>query len=237
MKSHILAVKQESRPMIEGANSLLKRKRETKTKEQLFKVFTAHFLVSDEELDVLTNPAVENDERLFVALARVKKVHADCSVLLVYMNLQSRVDITVRTGRDPMLTFKFFNLLDFHRGILAQLQSCRAQTLQASTLMFSETALKEEISAAVASTDAEAVQELTPPAFLATVLSQFSKVCRVRGPRTADVELERLYTVMLSGMASACGETAARITDTRQRTIYQINYMTALRSALVKMIA
>jgi conserved oligomeric Golgi complex subunit 6 len=455
MKSHILAAKQESRPMLEEVDTLLKRKKETETKEQVLKAFTAHFLVSDEELDVLTSPAAEVDERFFVALDRVKKVHTDCSVLLgynsslaaegtedpsssrlgmevlesttrtldsafkklytwiqsrfktldiedprisgsirralrvlserpslfqncldffaqarqvtlseafqdaltgaamgsapgvgntgkaiefstheplryvgdmlawvhsagvsekealeglfvgdeeeiakgmqqgrsaepwmrvtrvvstmndteedgeegeedaeqvfdgrkalselisrnlslVYQTLQSRVDITVRTGGDPVLIFKVFNLLDFYRGIFAKLLGADSkltksiQQLQASTLTSFEAALEEETSAAVASMDAEAPQELTPPVFLATALSQFSEVCRARGPQTKDVELERLYTVMLSGMIGACGETAARISDTRQRTTYQINYMTALRSTLANLSA
>ncbi|KIW69026.1 hypothetical protein PV04_04930 [Phialophora macrospora] len=157
---------------------------------------------------------------------------------LVCQTLQSRIGITVRASGDAVLMFKVFNLLDFYRGIFAKLLGDDStltklvQQLQASTLSQFEEAMKEETSTAVASMDAEPTQDLTPPVFLATALSQFSEICRARGPQMTETELERLYTAVLGGIISACAESATQISDMRKSCIYKINYMTALKATL-----
>jgi hypothetical protein len=160
------------------------------------------------------------------------------NLLLVCQTLQSRIDITVRASGDAVLMFKVFNLLDFYRGIFAKLLGDDSaltklvQQLQASTLSHFERAMHDETSNAVASMDAEPTQDLTPPVFLATALSQFSEICRARGPQMTEAELERLYTAVLGGIISACAEGATQISDMRRSCIYKINYMTALKATL-----
>ncbi|ETI24970.1 hypothetical protein G647_04340 [Cladophialophora carrionii CBS 160.54] len=452
MRTHVLAAKRESGPTLEEAGLLLKRKQDTEAKEQLLRAFRSHFLVSDDEMAVLTGPTAADgvDERFFAALARVKALHRDCSLLLGYSStatatapgiddegssrlgmellesttrtldasfkklyawvqsrfrtldiedphisggirrglrvlserptlfqncldffaesrqktlndgfqdaltggaggaglgkaiefstheplryvgdmlawvhsasvsekealeglfvgdeeelarglsegrasepwarissgrrgsgvseeeeeegeehevfdgrkalselisknlslvcqtLQSRIDITVRTSGDPVFMFKVFNLLDFYRGIFAKLLgddsplTKMVQQLQSSTLSQFEKAMQEETSAAVASMDAEPSPVLTPPVFLATALSQFSEICRARGPQMTEAELERLYTAVLGGIISACAEGATQISDMRRSCIYKINYMTALKATLANVSA
>ncbi|OCT53000.1 hypothetical protein CLCR_09684 [Cladophialophora carrionii] len=462
MRTHVLAAKRESGPTLEEAGLLLKRKRDTEAKEQLLRAFKSHFLVSDDEMAVLTGPTAADgvDERFFAALARVKALHRDCSLLLGYTStvspdgstatatpgidddegssrlgmellesttrtldasfkklyawiqsrfrtldiedphisggirrglrvlserpslfqkcldffaesrqktlsdgfqdaltggaggaglgkaiefstheplryvgdmlawvhsasvsekealeglfvgdeeelarglsegrasepwarissgrrasgvseggeeeeeaeeqevlfdgrkalselisknlslvcqtLQSRIDITVRTSGDPVFMFKVFNLLDFYRGIFAKLLgddsplTKMVQQLQASTLSQFEKAMQEETSAAVASMDTEPSPDLTPPVFLATALSQFSEICRARGPQMTEAELERLYAAALGGIVSACAEGATQISDMRRSCIYKINYMTALKATLANVSA
>ncbi len=162
---------------------------------------------------------------------------------LVCQALQARIDITVRTSGDAVLMFKVFNLLDFYRGIFAKLLGEHStlakliQQLQSSTLAQFETAMEEETSTAVASLDAEPPQDLTPPLFLATALSQFSEVSRARGPQMTEDELERLFAAMLSGIITACAGAATPIPDMRRSSIYKINYMTAVRATLASVSA
>ena len=92
--------------------------------------------------------------------------------------------------------------------------------------------MQEKTSAAIASMDPEPALDLTPPLFLATALSQFSEVCRARGPQTSEAELGRLFSSILSSILTACAEAATQISDKRRSTIYKINYTTALRLAL-----
>ena len=165
------------------------------------------------------------------------------NLALVCQTLQSRIDITVRTSGDPVLTFKTFNLLDFYRGIFSKLlrdDSSLAklvQSLQSSTLAQFEKAMEEETSAAAASMEAEPPHDLTPPVFLATALTQFSDICRARGPQMSEEELERLFATMLSGILTACAEAAIRISDVRRGSIYKINYITALQATLANVSA
>ncbi|KAJ9603616.1 Golgi transport complex subunit 6 [Cladophialophora chaetospira] len=162
---------------------------------------------------------------------------------LVCQTLQTRIDVTVRSSGDPVLTFKVFNLLDFYRSIFAKLlgeKSTLAELvhqLQSSTLSQFEKAMDEETSAAVASFDPEPATDLAPPASLATALSQFNEICRARGPQMTEAELERLFGAILSGTITACAATATRVPDMRRGSIYKINYMTALKATLANISA
>ncbi|KIW27942.1 uncharacterized protein PV07_07637 [Cladophialophora immunda] len=157
---------------------------------------------------------------------------------LVCQTLQSRIDVAVRTSDDPVLMFKTFNLLDFYRGIFSKLLgqdsslASLIQTLQSSTLAQFEQAMEEETAAAIASMDSEPPRDLTPPGFLATALTQFHDVCRARGPQMSEPELERLFVSTLSGILTACAESATNIADVRSGSIYKINYLTALKATL-----
>merc|ERR1711939_510278 len=150
--------------------------------------------------------------------------------------LQSRIDVSVRSSGDPVLMFKTFNLLDFYRGIFDKLLGSESalceviQSLQSSTLAQFEATLEEETTAATM--DNTPSGDLSPPIFLATALTQFSEVARARGPQMTEAELERLFTAMLTGILTACAESAAQIPDVRRSNVYRINYMTALKTSM-----
>ncbi len=150
--------------------------------------------------------------------------------------LQSRIDVSVRSSGDPVLMFKTFNLLDFYRGIFDKLLGSESalgkviQSLQSSTLSQFEVTMEEETTAATM--DNTPSSDLSPPVFLATALTQFSEVARARGPQMTETELERLFTAMLTGLLTACAESAAQIPDVRRSNIYRINYMTALKTSM-----
>jgi hypothetical protein len=158
------------------------------------------------------------------------------SLASVCETLRSRIDVSVRNSGDPVLMFKTFNLLDFYRDIFGKLLGPESsltqvvQSLQSSTLAQFEAAMEDETAAATADNTPSA--DLSPPAFLATALSQFAEVARARGPQMTEAELERLFAAMLGGVLTACAEAAVQIADARRGNIYRFNYTMALRSTL-----
>lgn len=168
----------------------------------------------------------------------------------VCSTLQSRVDVSVRSSGDPVLQFKTFSLLDFYSGIFAKLLGEDAglvrlmATMQANTLAHFEATMAEEVAHATATAQADdsssgnktttpnVAADLTPPAFLATALRQFAEIARTRGPQMTETELERLFGAVLTGILNVCAENAATIAQPLRRSMYKINYMTALRATL-----
>ncbi|EXJ73689.1 uncharacterized protein A1O5_03451 [Cladophialophora psammophila CBS 110553] len=187
------------------------------------------------EKDEDTQPVFDGRKALSELISR--------NLSLVSQTLQSRIDVAVRTSGDPVLMFKTFNLLDFYRGIFSKLLGPNSslallvQALQSSTLSQFEKAMEEETTTAVGSMDSEAPQDLTPPVFLATALTQFYDVCRARGPQMSELELERLFSSMLIKILAACAESATNIADVRSGSIYKINYLTALKATLANVSA
>jgi hypothetical protein len=165
----------------------------------------------------------------------------------VCSTLQSRVDVSVRSSGDPVLQFKTFNLLDFYSGVFAKLLGAEASlvrliaAMQAGTLAHFEATMAEEVAHATATAHSDSsaapAADLAPPPFLATALRQFAEIARTRGPQMSEAELERLFTATLSGILNACAEAAVSISAPIRRSIYKINYMTALRATLVGTVA
>lgn len=86
--------------MLEEASTLLAQKQETEMKQQLLNSFCTHFLVSDEDLTMLTSSAEPVNERFFEVLARVKQIHKDCELLLGYENQRLGLELMEQTTRN-----------------------------------------------------------------------------------------------------------------------------------------
>ncbi|KAL2811109.1 oligomeric Golgi complex subunit 6 [Aspergillus granulosus] len=82
MRKHIVLAKQDTTPVLEEASALMSQKQEAETKQHLLDAFTKHFIVSDDELLILTSVEEPIDEEFFDVLTRVKQVHRDCEALL-----------------------------------------------------------------------------------------------------------------------------------------------------------
>ncbi|EXJ88898.1 hypothetical protein A1O3_01962 [Capronia epimyces CBS 606.96] len=106
MREHIIAAKHESDPVLEEASTLISRKQETETKQQLLNAFTAHFLVSTADLNALTSSAEPLDDQFFAVLARVKQIHRDCEILLGYENQRLGLEVMEQTARHLDAGFK-----------------------------------------------------------------------------------------------------------------------------------
>ena len=82
MRSHIAAANRETGPVLEEATNLISQRKQVETKQQILHAFNSHFLISEEESNVLTSTAEPVSEEFFQILTRVKKIHHDCQVLL-----------------------------------------------------------------------------------------------------------------------------------------------------------
>lgn len=86
MRGHIAAASSETAPILDEASQLLSQKKDVETKEALLSAFTIHFVVSEEDVLILTSSAEPLDDRFFQTLSRVKRIHSDCKVLLASEN-------------------------------------------------------------------------------------------------------------------------------------------------------
>ena len=82
MRQHVLAARKVNAPVLEDANNLLQQKHESETRKELLNAFNKHFVISEQELIVLTNASENLDDEFFNVLKRLKQIYVDCQVLL-----------------------------------------------------------------------------------------------------------------------------------------------------------
>lgn len=78
----MFTAKQETGIVGDETVRILAQKKQIEAKQQLLNFITAKFSLNPDDLECLTSPAAPVDERFFAALAKVKRVHQDCQVLL-----------------------------------------------------------------------------------------------------------------------------------------------------------
>ncbi|PLB50224.1 oligomeric Golgi complex subunit 6 [Aspergillus steynii IBT 23096] len=100
MRKHIVLARQDTTPVLEEASALMNQKKEAETKQQLLDAFAKHFIVSDEELIILTSAEEPIDDRFFDVLGRVKQVHRDCEVLLGGENQRLGLELMEKSSRN-----------------------------------------------------------------------------------------------------------------------------------------
>ncbi|KAL4910765.1 oligomeric Golgi complex subunit 6 [Aspergillus multicolor] len=99
MRKHIVLAKQDTNPVLEEASALMNQKQEAETKQRLLDAFTKHFIVSNEELLVLTSVEGPINDEFFDVLARVKQVHRDCEALLGAENERLGLELMEKSSR------------------------------------------------------------------------------------------------------------------------------------------
>ncbi|KAJ4347067.1 Golgi transport complex subunit 6 [Didymosphaeria variabile] len=99
MRSHIAAANRETGPVLEEATSLMQQKKQIETKQQTLNAFSSHFLISEDEITVLTSTAEPVNEEFFQALTRVKKIHHDCQVLLGTEDQRLGLEVLERSSK------------------------------------------------------------------------------------------------------------------------------------------
>ncbi|TVY59665.1 Conserved oligomeric Golgi complex subunit, partial [Lachnellula suecica] len=100
MKRHISSAHQETAPVLEEANQLMKQKEHVESKQQLLKAFNAHFVMSDDDTAALTSTAEPVDDKFFAILARAKKIQNDCEILLGTENQRLGLEIMEQTSKN-----------------------------------------------------------------------------------------------------------------------------------------
>jgi Conserved oligomeric complex COG6 len=106
MRKHITLAKSDSAPMLEEASVLVVTKQESEIRQSVFNAFTKHFIVSDDDLDLLASFAVPLNDQFFVVLNRVKKIHDDCEPLLGSENERLGLELMEQTSRNLDAGFK-----------------------------------------------------------------------------------------------------------------------------------
>ncbi|KAE8147525.1 oligomeric Golgi complex subunit 6 [Aspergillus avenaceus] len=100
MRKHIGLARQDTTPVLEEASALMQQRKEAETKQHLLEAFTKHFIVSDEDLLVLTSTEEPINDHFFDILARVKQVHRDCEVLLGGENQRLGLELMEKSSRN-----------------------------------------------------------------------------------------------------------------------------------------
>lgn len=100
MRQQVTAARQENAPVLEEASTLLVQKQELETKKQLLDAFNQHFIISEEELLVLTGAIEAVNETFFAVLKRVKQIYVDCQVLLGTENQRLGLELMDQSSRN-----------------------------------------------------------------------------------------------------------------------------------------
>ncbi|KAL1904429.1 Golgi transport complex subunit 6 [Sporothrix stenoceras] len=89
MKTEISSAHTATDPVLEEASSLIDQRRNIETRRRLLTAFVGHFVLSEDEIAVLTQTAEPVDDRFFAVLKKAKKVLKDCEMLLGFEDNQS----------------------------------------------------------------------------------------------------------------------------------------------------
>ncbi len=106
MRKEIYSAQRESAPMLEEASTLTAEKQAVETKQQLLRAFNEHFIVSEEDLTILTSSTEPVDDRFFKIVNRVKQIRKDCEVLLGTEDQSLGMELMEQTFRNLNAAFK-----------------------------------------------------------------------------------------------------------------------------------
>lgn len=100
MRQHVTAARQDNAPVLEEASTLLVQKQEIETKKQLLDAFSKHFIISEEDLLVLTGANEAVNDGFFAILNKVKHIYVDCQVLLGTENQRLGLELMDQSSRN-----------------------------------------------------------------------------------------------------------------------------------------
>ncbi|KAL8831731.1 MAG: hypothetical protein Q9191_000702 [Dirinaria sp. TL-2023a] len=100
LRQHLAAARRDNAPIIDDASTLLAQRQDSDTKRQLLSLFQSHFVVSEDDLRLLTTNTDNINDDFFRVLARVKQIHNDCRVLLGAENQRLGLEIMDASSRN-----------------------------------------------------------------------------------------------------------------------------------------
>lgn len=106
MKTQIAAANAATDPVISEASSLITQRSQVETKQQLLRSFNEHFVLSEDEVAVLTLTSEPVDERFFSILSKAKKITKDCELLLGFEDQTLGLEIMEQTSKNMNLAFQ-----------------------------------------------------------------------------------------------------------------------------------
>lgn len=130
MRHHVTAARHESAPVLKEASTLLVQKQELETKKQLLDAFTKHFIISEEDLLVLTGAAEAVDDTFFAILKRVKQIYVDCQVLLGTENQRLGLELMDQSSRNLNIGYQ-----KLYRWIQKEFKTLNLESPQISSII------------------------------------------------------------------------------------------------------
>jgi conserved oligomeric Golgi complex subunit 6 len=106
MRAHITASQRDTIPVLEDANAILSQKSQVESKQQILKAFQSHFVVSDDDVAILTSSSEPVNDSFFRVLAKVKKIHQDSEVLLGTENERLGLEILDQSSKQLNAAFQ-----------------------------------------------------------------------------------------------------------------------------------
>ncbi|KAI1277809.1 oligomeric complex COG6 [Xylaria sp. FL0933] len=100
MRSHVTASHDATAATVEEASSLMAKKKDAETKQQLLKAFRDHFVLTDDEVASLTLTSEPVDDRFFAVLAKAKRILKDCEILLGFENQTLGLEVMDQTSKN-----------------------------------------------------------------------------------------------------------------------------------------
>jgi hypothetical protein len=128
MRRNVNAAHRETAPALEEASALLAQREQNETKQQLLQAFNAHFIMSDDDIAVLTSTAEPVNERYFAVLARAKRLQSDCEILLGTENQSLGLEILEQGSRSLYGAFQ-----KLYRWIQREFKSLNLENPQISS--------------------------------------------------------------------------------------------------------
>lgn len=130
MRQHVAAAHKENAPVLEEAATLLVQKQDLETKRQLLDAFNKHYIMSEEDLMVLTTTTDNVDDRFFAILKRVKQIYTDCQILLGTENQRLGLELMDQSSRNLNSGFQ-----KLYRWIQREVKSLNLENPQISSII------------------------------------------------------------------------------------------------------
>ena len=130
MRQHVTAARQENAPILEEASTLLVQKQDLETKKVLLDAFNEHFIISEEDLLVLTGANAAVDDTFFAILKRVKQIYVDCQVLLGTENQRLGIELMDQSSRNLNIGYQ-----KLYRWIQKEFKTLNLESPQISSII------------------------------------------------------------------------------------------------------
>lgn len=130
MRQHVTAARRENGPVLEEASTLSVQKQDLETKKQLLDAFNKHFIISEEDILVLTGATEAVDDTFFAILRRVKQIYVDCQVLLGTENQRLGLELMDQSSRNLNIGYQ-----KLYRWIQREFKTLNLESPQISSII------------------------------------------------------------------------------------------------------
>lgn len=106
IKTEVEAAHKQTAPFLEEATKLMTERAQIVKKEMMLNAMRDHFILSQDEIDILTLTSEPVDDRFFQILEKAKKILKDSEVLLGFENQTLGLELTEKTSKELNQAFQ-----------------------------------------------------------------------------------------------------------------------------------